>query len=132
MAPDPTSQPLDYKEIFEFSPSPCLLLNPDLSIIAANRVYRQVTLTGAKNITGRNIFEVFPANPVSPDNLGVEKLTASLQKVLATKRPDRMPLQKYDIPAGNGQFEERHWSPLNVPVLAKDGQVLCIIHRVEE
>jgi diguanylate cyclase (GGDEF)-like protein/PAS domain S-box-containing protein len=43
-----------------------------------------------------------------------------------------MPLQKYDIPADGGGFEERHWSPLNVPVLDKAGEVLCILHRVED
>src|SRR6185437_15590459 len=33
---------------------------------------------------------------------------------------------------GRGGFDERHWSPVNLPVLAADGTVLYIIHRVED
>ncbi|MES2694339.1 MAG: hypothetical protein V4773_12760, partial [Verrucomicrobiota bacterium] len=46
-----------------------------------------------------------------------------------------MPLQKYDIrqPASQGGgFVERYWSPVNAPVLSKDGDVLPIIHRVDD
>lgn len=132
MASSPAAFSLDYREIFEFSPSPCLLIGPDLTIIAANKAYREATLTDKKNIAGCNLFEVFPANPASPDDQGVERLRASLDRVLATKKPDTMPLQKYDIPTGQGSFEERHWSPVNVPVLNQDGEVLCIIHRAED
>jgi rsbT co-antagonist protein RsbR len=46
-----------------------------------------------------------------------------------------MPVQKYDIrrpEAGGGGFEVRYWSPSNSAVLGEDGQVLYIIHRVED
>ena len=46
-----------------------------------------------------------------------------------------MPIQKYDIrrPAEQGgEFEVRYWSPINAPVLGKDGSVRFIIHRVED
>lgn len=29
-------------------------------------------------------------------------------------------------------FEERHWSPVNIPALDADGLVSLIVHRVEE
>ena len=46
-----------------------------------------------------------------------------------------MAVQKYDIrrPASEGGgFEERFWSPVNSPVLTKNGQIDYIIHRVED
>jgi light-regulated signal transduction histidine kinase (bacteriophytochrome) len=46
-----------------------------------------------------------------------------------------MAVQKYDIrrPASEGgAFEERHWSPINAPVLGPDGALLFIIHRVTD
>ncbi|MEU8976118.1 SpoIIE family protein phosphatase [Streptomyces monashensis] len=45
-----------------------------------------------------------------------------------------MAVQKYDIPVPGrpGGFEERWWSPINAPVLGPDGQVVWIIHRVED
>ena len=43
-----------------------------------------------------------------------------------------MPIQKYDIPRPGGGFEERHWSPLNTPVLSPEGEVAHILHHVED
>ncbi len=46
-----------------------------------------------------------------------------------------MAVQKYDIRRPEdegGGFEERFWSPLNSPVLAPDGRIRYIIHRVED
>jgi PAS domain S-box-containing protein len=86
-------------------------------------------------IVGRPLFDIFPDDPDDPNADGVANLTASLGRVLARKRPDRMAVQKYAIrrPAGEGGgFEERHWQPLNVPVLGEDGRVACIIHSVED
>ncbi len=46
-----------------------------------------------------------------------------------------MAVQKYDIrrtEAEGGGFEERYWSPVNCPVLSPAGEILCIVHRVED
>lgn len=45
-----------------------------------------------------------------------------------------MAMQRYDIPdpARPGRYVERWWSPINTPVLAPDGSVAWIIHRVED
>jgi two-component system sensor kinase FixL len=43
-----------------------------------------------------------------------------------------MAIQKYDVRRPDGGFEEKHWSPLNTPVLSQDGEVEWIIHRVED
>ncbi len=44
-----------------------------------------------------------------------------------------MALQRYDIPVGSdGQFEERYWSPINTPIVAGDGTITHIIHRVQD
>lgn len=42
-----------------------------------------------------------------------------------------MTVQKYDVRRPDGSFEEKHWSPLNTPVLNESG-VQWIIHRVED
>jgi PAS domain S-box-containing protein len=62
----------------------------------------------------------------------VANLSASLARVLATRRADDMAIQKYDIPCPEGGFEERWWSPRNIPVLSADGAVRYIIHQVED
>jgi serine phosphatase RsbU (regulator of sigma subunit) len=42
-------------------------------------------------------------------------------------------VQKYDIEvAGTGEFVERYWSPMNIPVLDDEGRTALILHRTEE
>src|SRR6185503_1028764 len=56
-------------------------------------------------------------------------------RVLATGQPHVMAVQKYDIrrpDSEGGGFEERYWSPLNAPVLGRNGEVAYIIHQVED
>ncbi len=123
---------LDFKTIFESSPDLYLLLSPDFTIVASSVAYLQATITRIEDIRGRNLFDVFPDNPKDPDAMGVYNLRRSLQTVLAERRPNRMEVQKYDIQRPDGTFEERFWEPLNAPVLAADGTVKYIIHKVED
>lgn len=112
-----------------------LVLDPTLSIVAVSDAYLRATMTRRKEILGRPLFEVFPDNPDDPAATGVSNLHASLGRVLLHRIPDTMAVQKYDIrrpESEGGGFEERYWSPVNSPVLGADGQVLYIIHRVED
>ena len=125
----------DYRILFESAPDIYLVLSPDLRIIAANEARLRATNTIRDEIIGRPLFEVFPDNPDDPEATGVNNLRASLLRVLQTKAPDAMAVQKYDIPrpaSEGGGFEERYWSPLNTPVLHENGDLAFIIHRVED
>jgi PAS domain S-box-containing protein len=125
----------DFRALFEGSPNLYLVLDPDFRIVAVNDAYCQATMTDRNAILGRGIFDVFPDNPADLTASGVNNLRASLERVLQFRHPDKMALQKYDIPrpaSEGGGFEERYWSPLNSPVLDKSGNVAWIIHRVED
>jgi signal transduction histidine kinase len=124
----------DFTALFEASLSPYLVLTPDLTIVAVTDSYLRATMTTREGILGRGLFEVFPDNPNDPAATGVRNLRASLDRVLATRAPDTMAFQKYDIrrPEPRTDFEERYWSPVNSPVLDQDGEVCWIIHRVED
>jgi two-component system sensor kinase FixL len=122
----------DYNRLFDSLPGLYLILDTGLAIIAVNQAYARATLIDPGAVIGRNIFDVFPDNPDDPAADGVRNLRASLTRVLQTGRPDAMPVQQYDIRKPNGTFEERHWSPLNVPLLADDAVVEAIIHRAED
>jgi PAS domain S-box-containing protein len=43
-----------------------------------------------------------------------------------------MAVQRYDIRRADGAFETKYWSPKNLPVLSPAGEVLYIMHRVED
>jgi transcriptional regulator with PAS, ATPase and Fis domain len=124
---------LDYEALFDATPTPYLVLTPDLVIVAMNKARERVTGTRREDVIGRDIFEVFPDNPQESTATGVANLRASLERVLATKQPDTMPIQKYDLldPATQ-TFTERWWSPVNVPVLDEHNDVVLLLHRVTE
>jgi serine phosphatase RsbU (regulator of sigma subunit) len=125
---------LDYASLFAATPSPYLIIDPDLVIVEVNQAYLAATARTRAELLGKHIFVAFPDNPADPDADGVRNLNASLQRVLALRKQDTMALQKYDIPIpGRPEaFEERWWSPVNTPVLDPEGQVELIIHRVED
>jgi PAS domain S-box-containing protein len=130
-----SSDSLDFKALFEATPGAYLILAPDFTIIAVNDAYCRATMTVREEILGRNLFEVFPDNPDDAQATGESNLRSSLNRVLELRRPDVMAIQKYDIrrPASEGGgFEERHWSPLNAPLLDGQGRVVAIIHRVQD
>jgi signal transduction histidine kinase len=122
----------DFQVLFESAPGLYLVLTPELTIVAASDAYLQATMTRRADIVGRPLFEVFPDNPADPAATGTANLRASLERVLEQRAADAMAVQKYDIRRPDGSFEERHWSPINSPVLGGDGQVAYIIHRVED
>ncbi|MEU6218661.1 SpoIIE family protein phosphatase [Streptomyces sp. NPDC047022] len=125
---------MDYAALFAATPSPYLVLAPDLVIAEVNQAYLDATNRTRDDLIGQNIFVAFPDNPDDPEADGVRNLNASLHRVLISRQPDTMALQKYDIPVIGrpGAFEERWWSPVNTPILAPDGSVAWIIHRAED
>ena len=131
----PPPPPPDFRTLFESAPGAYLVLTPDLTIVAASDAYLRATMTRRGDILGRGIFEVFPDNPDDPAATGVRNLRESFDRVIRTRQPDAMAVQKYDIrrPESEGDgFEERFWSPVNSPVLTPEGEVAHIIHRVED
>ena len=125
---------LDFRLLFEESPEVLLVLLPDsprFTMVAATQARWRATHTTPATL-GRGLFEVFPDNPDDPDASGTSNLRASLERVLRTRQPDTMPVQKYDIRGPDGNFEEKYWSPKNLPVLSATGEVRYILHRVED
>ncbi len=129
----PTAE--DYRLLFQASPTPFLVLTPQLTIVGVSDSYLRATMTRRDDIMGKGLFEVFPDNPEDTGATGTHNLRLSLEKVLSTHLPHQMAVQKYDIrrpTEEGGGWEERHWSPMNVPVLNHKNELVYIIHRVED
>ena len=120
--------------LFQALPRPYLLLSPELVIEAASEAYLHATLTRREHLIGQYLFDAFPDNPRTPEAQAVHNLHASLHQVLATGQPHEMAPQHYDVPGPErpGQFVERHWQPLNSPVLDAQGRVVHLIHSVRD
>jgi PAS domain S-box-containing protein len=125
----------DFRTLFESAPALYLVVAPDLTIVAASDAYLRATKTKREEILGRGLFDVFPDNPKDPTASGVARTRASMDRVRETRAPDTMPVQRHDIQrpeAEGGGFEKRFWSPVNTPVLDSSGDIVWIIHRVED
>jgi signal transduction histidine kinase/ActR/RegA family two-component response regulator len=125
----------DFRRLFESVPGLYLVLRPDLTIVGASDAYLRATKTKRDEILGRGIFDVFPDNPDDENATGASNLRASLERVIETHASDAMAVQKYDIrlpDSEGGGFEVRYWSPSNWPVLDDNGDLQCILHRVED
>jgi signal transduction histidine kinase len=126
---------LPFRLLFEQSPDTLLVLLPDaprFTMVAATQARYAATHTSAEQTIGRGLFELFPDNPDDAAATGMANLRASLDRVLATRAPDSMAVQKYDIRMPDGTFAVKYWSPRNLPVLSSAGEVLYILHRVED
>lgn len=126
---------LNYRAMFEAAPRAYLVLAPDLTVAAANNAYLAMTMTERGALVGRNMLEVFAANPDDPDADGREALRASVRRVLEHKRADAMPILKHDIPCPEhlgGGYEPRYWRATNSPVLDGDGTVRWIVHQADD
>ena len=127
----------EFRLLFEQSATMSLVVLPDadFTIVAASDAYLRATRTTREDLYGRPIFDAFPDNPEDAHATGVGNVRASLLRALATKKPDTMPVQKYDIPrpeAEGGGFEERYWSPIHTPVLSSEGEVRYLLQQVED
>lgn len=126
---------LDFSTVFEATPTPCLVLDSLLRIVGVNSAYLAATMTKRADLLGRHIFEAFPDNPEDGSADGVSNLRTSLELVLKHRRPHAMAEQRYDIrrpPEAGGGFEERYWSPTNIPCLGPNGEVAHILHTVRD
>ncbi|MFL5581984.1 MAG: PAS domain S-box protein [Gemmatimonadaceae bacterium] len=126
----------DLRAVFEALPGNYIVIAADaprFTMLAASDGALATALSTRDQLVGRPLFDVFSdANPENPEPSGVTNLRASLETVLRTRAPHRMPVQRYDFRRPDGGWEVRHWAPHNVPVLAPDGTVRCILHHVED
>ncbi len=128
---------MNFQLLFEQCPGLHLVLAPnrEFTIVAVTDAYLRAVMRSREALLERGLFEALPDNPADPQATGVSNLRASLERVIATKAPDRMAMQKYDVqrPADRGDgFEERYWSPINIPILSSTGELQYILHQVED
>jgi PAS domain S-box-containing protein len=131
-----TSLKMDAQAMLNAVPGNHLIVRanaPFFTIVGVTDAYTAVTFTKREEIIGRNLFDVFPDNPDDKEASGVQNLANSLDYVIQNKVEHYMAHQRYDVVnAETGSFEFKIWSPLNKPVLDQTGDVIFIIHSVED
>lgn len=134
MASDPDrTADLDYRKLFESLPGRYSIMTPEMRYLAATDAYLRATNTEREAVIGRTVFEVFPVSPDDPSAESQRIFRASIERVLATRKPDVMPAFQYDIRADNDSgFQQRYWEPINTPILDADGKVAYIVNWIDD
>jgi PAS domain S-box-containing protein len=116
-------------------PVPCLLLDPDLNIMAVSDRYLRDTMTRRADLVGQNAFAAFPENPDDPHGGALANSQDSFDRVRRSLTSDTMPALKFDVrrPASEGgRYEVRYWRVVNAPVLGPGGTLAYILHQAED
>ncbi len=115
----------EFRPYFDASPFATLLFTPDLVLIDSNAAHVRASGVPSQVLRGRAMFDVWPKNPnhAGPDTEDV--LRTSIARVLETKASDEPPVQRHDLPSGNGAFEARFWRMIHSPVI-ENGEVVAI------
>lgn len=124
---------LNFRALFESGPSRCVVLALDCTVVAVSDAYLAATMSRRDDLLYRPFAEVFP-HGVGADE-PAEAVRSSLQQVLNDKRPHQMNVLKCAVPRPallGGGVEDRFWLPTNAPVLGHDGEVMQIVHHLED
>ncbi|HKK61349.1 MAG TPA: PAS domain-containing protein, partial [Bacteroidales bacterium] len=87
-------------EIFKASPTPTSILKPSgttFIYVQVNDAYCEMTQTDREELIGNDLFEKFPANPDEKEPYGATRLLRSFEKVLNTRKEDKIPNIRYDL-----------------------------------
>jgi signal transduction histidine kinase/DNA-binding NarL/FixJ family response regulator len=124
----------DFQALFESVPAMLLVLEPDLTIAAVSDGYLRGTQASRDDIVGTTIWEALTTRQDDYPPGAITGLRASLERVRRDLTTDQMEVQKrYLLRAGSqGTFEVCYFQPENIPVLAPDGSLRYIIHRLED
>jgi hypothetical protein len=133
MVADSTLAHLGGDDRFLADPVPRLLLDNDWVIRGVNLAYLRATDRDRDDLLGRHIFDAFPDNPDDPTANGVARLSSSLAAAQSAAEADDMFVTKYDVPARDGGFTLKYWSPSNAPIVPRSRRApVGILHSVED
>lgn len=112
--------------LFDASPYPYLLIDTNFQIIGFNTSYFTATGRCADDISGKHIFDAFPANPDDPESTNLTEVRNSISFAVSTKKPHTSRLLRYATPVETPDgtvFKERYWSAVHTPVFDDKGEV---------
>ena len=125
----------DFRLIFEQLPERLLVLTARLRIMAASDAYLRAAGVDREQIVGRHFSEIFSENPADAPAPNLCHLQGSVERVLQLRSADATVVQRWNLPRPNlagRALEQRYWKCANAPVLGPEGEVVYIVHRVED
>ena len=124
---------VDFRALFTAIPTPYVVLDCDLHILAANPAYLSATGRSLSELLGEPLFTAFPPQPQAVDDDGRLPVELALRHACSTGRSVTLPAFRYDIAdPTTGMMSERHWMLSIAPVLDCDGTTALLVQRTED
>ena len=131
MAKHPTLlNAVDFESLFTALPSPHMVLDRDLQMVAVNAAYERVTMRSRTELIGGKLFELFPNEGPSG-----RRLRESLTRVLETGESDTIAYLAYEIPrpeSEGGGFDHRYWTAIHTPLKDPEGGVAYVVQNTAD
>jgi PAS domain S-box-containing protein len=125
---------LAYRNLFTALPESYLIFNandPAYTIVDVNPAHAKLTLTRAKDIIGKPLFDTLPNGSDKDAARAIRDMRRSILRVIRTQRSRLIGVVRYDATDRNGMAVERYIRTELLPILDADGQVAFIIQTSE-
>ncbi|QXG77741.1 SpoIIE family protein phosphatase [Modestobacter sp. L9-4] len=129
MADDVAAERL-YARLFAALPTPHVAVTPDMVVVDASDAYLDLFGLRRADVVGRPIVSLFPPDPASLDVDGTPFILQSFTRAAETRRPDPMPVARYDIVDHTGEIAERYWSHVAFPVVDEARDEVALVVQV--
>lgn len=127
---------IDYQSLFSSLPNPYIVFaadDPAFTVIAENKAHATVAgVSQGADVIGKPLLAVFPDASDTFKKSDVSDLTESLRKVIRTKKPDTLPVLRYDLKSPKGKLAERYWHVTHFPILDAGGKVTAIFQTTAD
>jgi PAS domain S-box-containing protein len=122
-----------YKLLFESMPGLQAVLDPNLRIVAVSNGYLRAASAVRENLVGLFLLDSLADDADPPGPVFISKLAASLHRVLRSRAPDSIPVQRQELEwlavQDGGPAE---WRLSTSPILNAEGRVAFLVLRFEE
>jgi two-component sensor histidine kinase len=124
-----------FRAVFDTLHRPLLLMAADaprFTMLAANAAHARTFATTPDALEGRGVLEVFPADPGPMIAEFMGAIRESLDRVMATRKPDKMRVGRLNLTSRTGEPIERYWSATNTPILGPHGEITHIVSASQD
>lgn len=123
---------VDFAAVFRHLPSACLLVDPQLRVVAANDACLDLLERPAEELLGRPAAEAVPLSAGGTRASTGDRLRLSLERARDTGRPDRLPMLEHGETDPRSGLRRRCLSQVSSAVPGPDGSTALVLHRIED
>lgn len=122
-----------YKAVFDISPVPCILVEPDypaFTIADVNTRFMEACMLPKGAYNGRGLFDVLVSDPADPEAISnLENLSSCLQRAITSKQTVQQDLVQFDVHVpGTKAYLRRYWKGIAAPIFNELGDVVFVLY----